>query len=137
MLYGIGVHIAFPGTMYTKGYEEENACKPKITLKIEETDGGWEPEFVANTILKGTSLCLVYVCPLPILARCASRQVPYHCGLHRECLPDKHCWLVGAKQLCAGLGARLDWICEYYVWALRCPILSLLPGRVASVATPC
>ncbi|KAI0750735.1 oxidoreductase [Daedaleopsis nitida] len=53
MLYGIDVHVAFPGTMYTKGYEEENACKPQITRKIEETDGGASPDIVANTILKG------------------------------------------------------------------------------------
>ena len=53
-LYGIDVHIAFPGTIYSKGYEEENACKPKVTLTIEATDGGSTPEFVASVILGGT-----------------------------------------------------------------------------------
>ncbi|RPD54346.1 oxidoreductase [Lentinus tigrinus ALCF2SS1-7] len=53
MLYGIDVHIAFPGTIYSPGYEEENRCKPKITLKIEETDDGAQPEVVAKVILDG------------------------------------------------------------------------------------
>ena len=53
MLYDIDVHIAFPCTIYTKGYEEENACKPKVTLKIEERDEGNTAEFVALAILKG------------------------------------------------------------------------------------
>ncbi|KAJ3009336.1 hypothetical protein NUW54_g2813 [Trametes sanguinea] len=39
-LYDIDVHISFPGTIYTPGYEQENKTKPKITLKIEESDGG-------------------------------------------------------------------------------------------------
>ena len=42
-----------PGTMYTKGYKEENMGKPKITLKLEEADGGATPEYVAGVILKG------------------------------------------------------------------------------------
>ena len=53
MLYGIDVHIAFPGTIYSPGYEEENKVKPKVTLKIEETDSGSTPEYVAESILKG------------------------------------------------------------------------------------
>ncbi|KAI0654644.1 oxidoreductase [Cubamyces menziesii] len=52
-LYGISIHIAFPATIYTPGYEEENKTKPKITLKIEESDGGDSPEAVATAILKG------------------------------------------------------------------------------------
>ncbi|KAH9853522.1 oxidoreductase [Lenzites betulinus] len=53
MLYDIGVHIAFPGTIYTPGYETENQTKPKVTLKIEESDSGATPEYVAETIFKG------------------------------------------------------------------------------------
>ncbi|KAH9902466.1 hypothetical protein C8Q73DRAFT_661519 [Cubamyces lactineus] len=52
-LYGISVHIAFPATIYTPGYEEENKTKPKVTLKIEESDSGDSPEAVAAAILKG------------------------------------------------------------------------------------
>jgi 3-dehydrosphinganine reductase len=53
LLYGIGVHIMFPGTIYTPGYEEENHTKPKITLKIEESDSGSKPEHVARMLLEG------------------------------------------------------------------------------------
>ncbi|PIL32209.1 hypothetical protein GSI_05454 [Ganoderma sinense ZZ0214-1] len=53
MLYGIDVHISFPATIFTPSYVEENKIKPKITLKIEETDGGKSPEEIAASILKG------------------------------------------------------------------------------------
>ncbi|EIW57851.1 oxidoreductase [Trametes versicolor FP-101664 SS1] len=52
-LYDIDVHISFPPTIYTSGYEEENKTKPAITLKIEETDSGLTPEQVAAGIFKG------------------------------------------------------------------------------------
>ncbi|KAI0759591.1 oxidoreductase [Trametes elegans] len=52
-LYNIDVHIAFPATIHTPGYEEENKIKPNITLKIEESDSGDSPESVAAAILKG------------------------------------------------------------------------------------
>ena len=55
ILYGIDVHICFPGTIFTSGYEHENQTKPKVTLKIEETDGGFPPEGVAAGLLKGQS----------------------------------------------------------------------------------
>ncbi|KAF8801142.1 NAD(P)-binding protein, partial [Phlegmacium glaucopus] len=35
MLYGVDVHIFFPPTMFTPGYEEENKTKPSIVKKIE------------------------------------------------------------------------------------------------------
>jgi len=53
-LYDIGVHIYFPPTMYTPGYEEENKTKPSITKKIEETDGGLTTEQAATAMLRGT-----------------------------------------------------------------------------------
>ncbi|CDO78039.1 hypothetical protein BN946_scf184724.g3 [Trametes cinnabarina] len=52
-LYDIDVHISFPPTIFTPGYEEENKTKPAITLKIEEADGGLTPEQVADGIFKG------------------------------------------------------------------------------------
>lgn len=52
-MYGIGVHIFFPPTIFTPGYEEENKTKPKITLKIEETDEGVQPETAALALLHG------------------------------------------------------------------------------------
>ncbi|KAI0732960.1 oxidoreductase [Fomitopsis betulina] len=53
VLYDIDVHIAFPGTIFSPGLEEENRVKPKVTLKIEEADDGAKPEVVADAILKG------------------------------------------------------------------------------------
>ncbi|KAF7355370.1 3-ketodihydrosphingosine reductase TSC10 [Mycena sanguinolenta] len=53
ILYNIGVHILFPGTIYSPGYVEENKTKPKITLKIEETDEGLQPDVVAEALLRG------------------------------------------------------------------------------------
>jgi len=53
LLYSIGVHIFFPGTMFSPGYIEENKTKPKITLKIEESDEGMKPEQAAEVLLHG------------------------------------------------------------------------------------
>ncbi len=52
-IYGIDVHVAFPATICSPGLDEENAVKPKITLKVEETDGGSPPEDIALGILRG------------------------------------------------------------------------------------
>ena len=74
-------HIAFPGTIYSKGYEEENACKPKVTLTIEATDGGSTPEFVASVILGGTYPLF----SLSLLPRSSARHVtpgPRCCWVH-------------------------------------------------------
>lgn len=54
LLYSISVHIFFPGTIFTPGYVEENKTKPKITLKIEETDDGLKPDQCAHALLRGT-----------------------------------------------------------------------------------
>lgn len=53
LLYGISVHVFMACTMFTPGYEEENKTKPKITLKIEETDGGLTAEQAAKAFLNG------------------------------------------------------------------------------------
>ncbi|KAG0005129.1 3-dehydrosphinganine reductase [Entomortierella chlamydospora] len=39
LMYGIGVHIYYPGTMFSPGYENENLTKPLITRDIEGTKG--------------------------------------------------------------------------------------------------
>ncbi|TFK55967.1 oxidoreductase [Heliocybe sulcata] len=52
-LYPIDVHIFFPGTIYSPGYENENKTKPKVTLKIEEADEGLKPEQAAQVLLDG------------------------------------------------------------------------------------
>ena len=53
LLYSIDVHIYFPVTIFTPGYEEENKIKPALTLKIEESDGGITPESCAASLLQG------------------------------------------------------------------------------------
>ncbi|KAH9844257.1 oxidoreductase [Rhodofomes roseus] len=53
ILYDIDVHVAFPGTILSPGLEQENQVKPKVTLKLEETDDGYTPEVVAAGVLKG------------------------------------------------------------------------------------
>ncbi|GJE95392.1 3-ketodihydrosphingosine reductase-like protein [Phanerochaete sordida] len=53
LLYGISVHIAFPGTIFSPGFAEENKVKPKITLRLEETDVGSAPAAVAAHVLRG------------------------------------------------------------------------------------
>jgi hypothetical protein len=53
MLYGIDVHIFFPPTMFTPGYEAENKTKPKITLDIEGTDDGLSADQAALGMFKG------------------------------------------------------------------------------------
>ena len=57
LLYDINVHIFFPPTMFTPSYEEENKIKPKITKKIEETDGGLTAEQAAAGLLTGKGSC--------------------------------------------------------------------------------
>ncbi|KAM5544647.1 hypothetical protein V8D89_001545 [Ganoderma adspersum] len=52
-VYDIDVHVAFPATICSPGLDEENAVKPKITLKIEEADRGSPPEDIALGILRG------------------------------------------------------------------------------------
>jgi len=53
LLYGIDVHIFFPPTMYTPGYEVENRTKPALTKRIEETDEGLTAEQAALGLFKG------------------------------------------------------------------------------------
>ncbi|KAH0587645.1 hypothetical protein H2248_006413 [Termitomyces sp. 'cryptogamus'] len=53
LLYTVSVHIFFPGTIYSPGYIEENKTKPKITLKIEESDEGMQPDAAAQALLQG------------------------------------------------------------------------------------
>jgi 3-dehydrosphinganine reductase len=56
LLYGIDVHIFFPPTMFTPGYEVENRTKPKVTKRIEEADKGLTAEQAALGMFKGAHL---------------------------------------------------------------------------------
>lgn len=53
LLHGIKVHIFFPGTIYSPGYEEENKTKPEITKKIEDADEGITPDQAAEILVRG------------------------------------------------------------------------------------
>ncbi|KAF8153817.1 oxidoreductase [Crassisporium funariophilum] len=53
MLYGVDVHIFFPPTMFTPGYDEENKTKPKITKEIESTDDGLTADQAALAMYQG------------------------------------------------------------------------------------
>ncbi|KAJ7301166.1 oxidoreductase [Mycena albidolilacea] len=53
MLYDIDVHIFFPPTMFTPGYDEENKTKPQITKDIESTDEGITADAAAKALLQG------------------------------------------------------------------------------------
>ncbi|KAG6814963.1 hypothetical protein H0H93_011492 [Arthromyces matolae] len=52
MLYNIDVHIFFPPTMYTPGYDAEGLTKPKITKEIEGPDDGMTADQAANVLFK-------------------------------------------------------------------------------------
>jgi 3-dehydrosphinganine reductase len=58
VMYGIDIHICFPGTIFSPGLIEENKVKPKITLKLEESDDGAHPEAIAAYLLKGSLFSL-------------------------------------------------------------------------------
>ena len=72
-MYSIGVHIFFPGTIYSPGYIEENKSKPKITLKIEESDEGLKPEQAAEVLLRGAFMPLP--CHFAIVVTCSSASL--------------------------------------------------------------
>ncbi|KIM37795.1 hypothetical protein M413DRAFT_448300 [Hebeloma cylindrosporum] len=53
LLYSIDVHIYFPATMYTPGFDEENKTKPEIVRKIESADEGVTADQAAQALYKG------------------------------------------------------------------------------------
>lgn len=95
LLYGIEGHIFFPPTMFTKGYEEENKVKPKLTLKIEEGDDGLTAEQAAEILFKGILVlfsgfyCLrrADVSLRFVIFRGAEGQLPDHRKHHHRPVP--------------------------------------------------
>jgi 3-dehydrosphinganine reductase len=53
MLYGVDVHIYFPNSMFTPGFDEENKMKPEIVKKIEGVEDGQTAEQAALALFKG------------------------------------------------------------------------------------
>ncbi|KAG0346763.1 3-dehydrosphinganine reductase [Podila humilis] len=52
LMYGIQMHIYYPGTMFTPGYENENLTKPLVTRELEGSSG-LTPEEAAKGLIKG------------------------------------------------------------------------------------
>lgn len=79
LLYSVSVHIFFPGTIYSPGYVEENKTKPKITLKIEETDEGMKPEDAAQGLLNGMLEISAFLplARLSCIGRCTKGSFPH------------------------------------------------------------
>ncbi|KAJ6612283.1 oxidoreductase [Mycena sp. CBHHK59/15] len=53
MLYDIDIHIFFPPTMFTPGFDEENKTKPQIVRDIESTDDGMTSDAAAQALFNG------------------------------------------------------------------------------------
>ncbi|CAH1766219.1 12441_t:CDS:10, partial [Entrophospora sp. SA101] len=53
ILYDIGVHCYFPGTIDSPGLVEENKIKPKVTKEIEGDDSPISPSQAAKALYKG------------------------------------------------------------------------------------
>ncbi|KAM3582308.1 3-dehydrosphinganine reductase [Umbelopsis sp. WA50703] len=51
--YNINIHIFYPGTIFTPGFETENQTKPQITRDIEGNNAGQTPEECARSLIKG------------------------------------------------------------------------------------
>ncbi|KAJ7851035.1 oxidoreductase [Mycena olivaceomarginata] len=54
MLYpGLSVHIYFPGSILTPGFEDEQRDKPKLTKEIDDPGSAITPDVAARAFLKG------------------------------------------------------------------------------------
>ncbi|KAI9104483.1 oxidoreductase, partial [Phlyctochytrium arcticum] len=53
LMYGVKVHVFYPGTIFSPGYEEEQKVKPNLTKSIEEGDGGVTCEKAAEILVRG------------------------------------------------------------------------------------
>jgi len=51
--YSINIHIFYPGTIFTPGFEVENQTKPQVTKEIEGANAGQTPEECARSLTKG------------------------------------------------------------------------------------
>ncbi|KDQ12773.1 hypothetical protein BOTBODRAFT_56572 [Botryobasidium botryosum FD-172 SS1] len=89
LLYGIDIHIFFPPTMYTPGYETENKTKPSVTSKIEEGDSAMTADQAAHALLRGVYKDQVHISSnlITSLFRASTRgAAPYHNPFADACL---------------------------------------------------
>ena len=72
--YKVGVHIMFPATIYTPGFEEEQKRKPELTKILEGADEGQSPEVIAIKMLKGVERGQFMISSDPIgeMLRCSA-----------------------------------------------------------------
>ena len=93
MLYGIDVHIFFPGVMFTPGFEEENKMKPQIVKTIEGTVDGQTAEQAALVLLKGESLDeLNFAQQLLTTYRRSKWRCSYYSGPGYQSIPGVDSW---------------------------------------------
>jgi short-subunit dehydrogenase len=93
MLYGVDVHIFFPGVMFTPGLEEENRMKPQIVKTIEGTNDGITAEQAALALLKGEYLDELKFCArLPTMYRRSKWRRSYYGGPGYQSIPGVDSW---------------------------------------------
>ena len=94
LLYNIDVHMYFPATIDSPGYVEENKTKPKITLKIEESDPLSSPDDCAEGLWNGNAISsargLNLQLTVTIFNRYPARRLPHHDLIQCGCVPREY-----------------------------------------------
>jgi len=90
MLYGVDVHIYFPNSMFTPGFEEENKTKPEIVKKIEGVEDGQTAEQAALALFKGVQNGDVHITGdlITSIFRASTRGGAYRCNWFLDALLD-------------------------------------------------
>jgi len=90
MLYGVDIHVFFPPTMFTPGYEEENKTKPQIVKTIESTDDGLTADQAALALFKGVQNGYAHITTdlVTTLFRVSTRGAAYKCNWFLDGLFD-------------------------------------------------
>ncbi|BGP18237.1 hypothetical protein JCM10213_007866 [Rhodosporidiobolus nylandii] len=65
-LYGISVHLFLPATIFSPGFEKEQALKPEVTKRIEGPDEGVKPDECAMQMIKGIERNDFYITYEPV-----------------------------------------------------------------------
>lgn len=120
-MYSIAVHIYFPPTIFTPGYEEENKTKPRITLKIEETDDGITPDKAAAGLLRGEfapSYADVQLDKESKKTRCPVREFPHHYRSPYRSVSHLGTGCHALQQLCFRLFQELHCVGECFVFII-------------------
>ena len=93
MLYGIDVHIYFPNSMFTPGFDEENKTKPEIVKRIEGVEDGQTAEQAALALFKGVQLDeLNFAWRLLMVYRRSKWRCSYYGGPDYQYIPGVDSW---------------------------------------------